>query len=230
MIARMISVAVPACLLLSALVSSHAAELAVYVPSGGKPASNPIAAEFQSSLVNALPIQNIAPKADAQPDMLSSSLSGPVRDKYGPWSLDSGAWLCACTSHDGNASDATHERHYFGITLSAKATAKLKPEMLSFEYAVGQNTDATPQQGNFYYAVFASVDGGAFQQIGKTFDSGKLTLKPNTSTLLGTQNIDLSTLKSASSIELRIWVSSTLNSNHACSLFQNITAHGSTVN
>lgn len=227
---RFLSGTIPVYLLLSALTSSHAAELAAYVPSGGKPASNPIAAEFQSPMVNAQPIQNIAIKTDAQPAMLSSSLSGPVRDSYGSWPMDSGAWLCACTNHDGENNQATHERHYFGITLSAKAAAKLKLGTLSFEYAVGQNADVSPQQGNFYYAVFAKADGGAFQQIGQTFDSGKLTLKPNTSTLLGTQNIDLSKFNNASTIELRIWVGSTLNASPACSLFQNITVHGSAVN
>lgn len=209
------------------LLSAHAVELAVYVPSGGKAAANPIAAEATAANVSASPIDNIAP-SPAQANSLGSGLAGPVRESCGPWKFDSGAWLFANCQSDADALSPSPERKYFAFALKATSTAKLKLDKLCFEYAVGQNTDVSALSGNFYYAVFASVNGAPFVQIDKTFISGQILLIPNTSTLFGTQTIQLSGFKNVERVEFRIWVGSSLNNTQAGSQFQNIVVHGST--
>lgn len=209
------------------LASLPAAELAVYVPSGGKAAAVPINADFASPMVKASSIDNIIIGIGQGGATLGSGSLGPVRDASGSWKFDSGAWLFANSLGDANSATPSCESKYFAFSITAQSTAKLKLEKLCFEYAVGQNTDIPAASGNFYYAVYASVNGAAFQQIGKAFDSGKLTLAPNTSTLLGTQTRDLSQLKDVQRVEFRVWVGSTVNLTQAGSLFQNIVVHGS---
>lgn len=205
-----------------------AATLVTYVPTGGaasNPNDSPINATFTDSQLSASVIGNIGTSAPMTG--LGSGSSGPIRATNGSWTFGGGGWLFANTGTDGANGTASSTTDYFNFTLSTPGQETLSLTNLTFNYGVGSN--ATGVTSNFYYAVFASVNGGAFTQLGSTFDSGSLSLTQNATTNLGLQTINLSSISGVDSVEFRVWVSSTFGNGNTGAIFQNISVDGAVV-
>ena len=210
---------------------AHAAILVTYVPTGSaasSPSGAPVNGTSVAPSVTAGAITNVIPNATL-PALLSSGGSGPVRTTNGSWTFGTDGWLCVNFQQDGANGTADSTGYYFGMTLDVTNPLGLNLTSLTFDYGLGQNNGVAAQTGNFYYGVFASVNGGAFSQIGSTFDSGSITLAQNVTTSLGNQNIDLSSITGAQNVALRVWVGSTSAVPSGGSIFRNITVNGTVV-
>lgn len=224
----------PLLLALPLLVSSaSAATLVTYVPTGDATAYANGAAVSGTGidpLINATSITNIT-SGNTTSNVLHTGNSGPRRTSFGA-TLTDGNWLTPITLQDGgNASTASSTAEYFGFTLSTPGTETLSLTSFKFDYGyVWSNPGA--QSSNLHYALFASVNGGAFSQVGSTITTAMNTTATNNQAVyLGTQTIDLTSagLSNADSVEFRLWVGSDLATNTVASLYQNISVDGTVV-
>lgn len=217
----LITPSIALCLSVALAASAQAATLVTYVPTGSvtsSPTGTPPAGTSVDPLISASTIGT---------SQLGSGSSGPIRTSGGSWTFGGGGWLFAAGNTDGGNGVASSTADYFNFTLTTPGTETLSLTSLTFDYGVG--TNSTGITSNFYYAVFASVNGGGFSQIGTTFNTGSLNMTQNATNNLGVQTTDLSSIIGADSVELRVWVSSTTANGGAGSLFKNITVNGAVV-
>ncbi|BCU78414.1 PEP-CTERM sorting domain-containing protein [Luteolibacter sp. LG18] len=205
---------------------AQAAVIVNYIPpgsSGSSPSNAPINASTVDPLVTASAIGDIG-TGSAQ---LLSGSAGPIRTTLGTWTFGTDGWLFANASNDGTNGTASSTADYFSFSLATPGTETLTLANLTFDYGVG--TNSTAQSGTFYYAVFASVNGGAYSQVGSTFSTGNLNLTQNTTNSIGNQSVNLSSISGADSVDFRIWVGSTNASSATGSIFRNIVVNGTVV-
>ncbi|MFD0896036.1 PEP-CTERM sorting domain-containing protein [Luteolibacter ambystomatis] len=200
----------------------HAAVIVKYVPTGSA-GSSVVNATTVDPQVTASAIGDIGTGGT----QLLSGAAGPIRTTNGSWTFGADGWLFANASGDGTNGTASSTADYFSFSLSTPGAETLSLTSFTFDYGVGTNT--TGQSGNFHYAVFASVNGGAYAQIGSTFSTGNLSLTQNVTNVIGNRSVDLSSITGADSVAFRVWVGSTNASASTGSIFQNIIVNGSVV-